>query len=235
MASQSGVSNLNNFDFFRNLAKFNGTSGSRARRIENENSNFRKWQFQFCNFQLSNNLIMCGTSILEEIQILNSVENFSTRKNRQFCSKIQLRIIFGHEKHFNNAYIRKWSILARKYNTNFVSKFSARKYRNSVTDFWSHLEQSKILHFLSKSLTSKESFLSNCQKLNKNLRVNQNASNFYVTLEQNLEMVTEKPKFGSNIISDHFMVSNMNIMKIKILNFYEISWIFDGFWHFDIL
>ena len=38
------------------------------------------------------------------------------------------------------------------------------------------------------------------------------------------------------------MVSNMNIMQNenfhfikKIMNFYEISWIFDGFWHFDIL
>ena len=116
--------------FFRNLAKFNGTSGSRARRIENENSNFRKWQFQFCNFQLSNNLIMCGTSILEEIQILNSVENFSTRKNRQFCSKIQLRIIFGHEKRFNNAYIRKWSILSRNFRVKIfgskIQKFGNR-------------------------------------------------------------------------------------------------------------
>ena len=108
-----------------------------------------------------------------------------------------------------------------------VSKFLARKYRNSVTDFWSHLEQSKILHFLSKSLTSKESFLSNCQKLNKNLRVNQNPSNFYVILEQNLEMVTKKPKFGSKIISDHFMVSNMNIMQNQNFKF---LWNFMNFW-----
>ena len=97
MASQSGVSNLNNFKFFRNLAKFNGTSGSRARRIENENSNFRKWQFQFCNFQLSNNLIMCGTSILEEIQILKFCQKrtFYVLKFGIFLKSDLKLVIFG--------------------------------------------------------------------------------------------------------------------------------------------
>lgn len=133
MASQSGVSNLNNFKFFRNLAKFNGTSGSRARRIENENSNFRKWQFQFCNFQLSNNLIMCGTSILEEIQIL------------KFCQKRTLKFgIFSKSDLKLVIFDLKWSLLSK--NGHFWSLgaggnigFSAK-----ITEFRKrNLEQSK--------------------------------------------------------------------------------------------
>ena len=203
MASQSGVSNLNNFKFFRNLAKFNGTSGSRARRIENENSNFRKWQFQFCNFQLSNNLIMCGTSILEEIQILKFCKKrtFYALKFGIF-SKSDLKLMI---------YDLKWSLLSK--NGHFWSlgadfrwkyRISGENYRISETKSRTIKESFNLLKNLSL-LKSPQIQLSKTQKSCLN-----QSKPFKLLCNFRFSGKSRKTEIW---LESQFMVSNMNIMQ----------------------